>query len=283
MNPSGGLARRAWLIDQVKKVLPDAAVLLADTGNFSDNPSPAGLVKTRALLEGMARLGYQVANVGERDVMAGYDELAERAKGLPLKLVSSNLVRQDTKEPAFAPYTVLKLSGGKGRKDVRVAVLGVVRFNPVFQKAGPTGTNLVIAEPQAVLQKLVPEVRKQADVVVLLAALHRDDARGIAMAVPGIDFVLGAFANTISGTEDELAGDATRLRYVGNQGKYVGENRVFLSPEGKIASVSNYMHMLTARYPDDQPTLDWLAGQLRKVQEVAKQTGDSMPAVSGGH
>ena len=281
MNPSGGLARRAWLIDQAKKALPDAAVLLADTGNFSDNPTPAGDMKTRALLEGMTRLGYQVANVGERDLTAGYDALMERISGLPLKLVSSNLVRQDSKEPVFTPFTVIKVSGGKGRKDIKVGVLGVVRFNPVYQKAGPTGTNIVIVPPTEALQKLVPEVRKQADVVVVLAALHKDDARAIAMAVPGIDFVLGAFANMISGTEDEVVG-ATHLLYVGNQGKYVGESRVSIN-DGKVASVSNYMHMLTARYPDDQATLNWLVGPLRKVQDVEKQAGGPVPTVSGGH
>jgi 5'-nucleotidase len=265
----------------VKKTLPDAAVLLADTGNFSDNPTPSGALKTRALLEGMTRLGYQVANVGERDLTAGFDELTERVRGLPLKLVSSNLVRQDSKEPVFAPFTVVKVSGGKGRKDVRVGVLGVVRFNPVFQKAGPTGTNIVIVPPAEALQKLVPEVRKQADVVVVLAALHKDDARGIARAVPGIDFVLGAFANMISGTADEVEG-GTHLLYVGNQGKYVGESRVSIQ-DGKVASVANYMHMLTARYPDDQATLDWLAGPLRKVQDAEKQARGGAPAALGGH
>jgi 5'-nucleotidase/UDP-sugar diphosphatase len=264
MNPSGGLARRAWLIEQVKKALPDAAVLLADTGNFSDNPTPAGEAKTRSLLEGMARLGYQVVNVGERDLVSGYDALKARTEGLPLTFVSSNLVRHDTKEPIFKPYTVLKLQGGKGRKEVRVGVLGVVRFNPVFQKAGPGGANVVIAPPLDALQKLVPEVRKQADVVVLLAALHRDDARALARSVPGIDFVLGAFANTISPTEDETEG-TTQLRYVGNQGKYVSESRVSLGPDGKVVSVSNYMHTLTARYPDDPATLQWLAGQINKI------------------
>ena len=282
MNPSGGLARRAWLIEQAKKNLPEAAIFLADSGNFSDNPTAAGDAKTRALLEGMTRLGYQVANVGERDLTAGYDALMEKVAGLPLKLVSSNLVRQDSKEPVFAPFTVIKIPGVKGRKDVRVGVLGVVRFNPVFQKAGPTGTNVVIVPPTEALQKLVPEVRKQADVVVVLAALHKDDARAFAMAVPGIDFVLGAFANMISGTEDDVA-NGTHLLYEGNQGKYVGETRVSISPEGKVASVTNYMHMLTARYPDDQATLDWMAGPLRKIQDVEKQAGGVAPAASGGH
>jgi len=281
MNPSGGLARRAWLIEQVKKALPESPVLLADTGNFSDNPTPAGDAKTRALLEGMTRLGYQVANVGERDLTAGYDALMERVSGLPLKLVSSNLVRQDSKEPVFPPFTVVKVQG-KGRKEIKVGVLGVVRFNPVFQKSGPTGTNIVIVPPSEALAKLVPEVRKQADVVVVLAALHKDDARAIAHEVPGIDFVLGAFANMISGTEDEVEG-TTHLLYVGNQGKYVGESRVSIAPEGKIASVANYMHMLTARYPDDQATLDWMAGPLHKVQDIEKQAGGAAPAAAGGH
>ena len=206
----------------------------------------------------------------------------ERVAGLPLKLVSSNLVRQDTKEPVFAPFTVVKLPGGKGRKEVKVGVLGVVRFNPVFQKAGPTGTNIVIAPPTETLQKLVPEVRKQVDVVVLLAALHKDDARVIARTVPGIDFVLGAFANIISATDDELEG-TTHLVYVGNQGKYVGESRVSMSPERKVTSVSNYMHQLSARYPDDPATLEWLAGPLRKVQDVEKQAGGAAPTAAGGH
>jgi 5'-nucleotidase len=229
----------------------------------------------------MVRLGYQVVNIGERDLSQGYDALLERTEGLPLTFVSSNLVRQDTKEPVFKPYTILKLQGGKGRPPVKVGVLGVVRFNPVFQKAGPAGTNVVVTPPLDVLQKLVPEVRKKADVVVLLAALHRDDARALVRSVPGVDFVLGAFANTISGMEDEVEG-ATQLRYVGNQGKYVNESRVSLSPEGKLLSVSNYLHTLSARYPDEGPMLEWLAGHLRRIQGIEKQAG-GIPSTPGAH
>jgi hypothetical protein len=46
-------------------------MLLLDAGNFSDNPTASGDLKTRGLLNAMERLGYQVVNVGERDIRMG--------------------------------------------------------------------------------------------------------------------------------------------------------------------------------------------------------------------
>jgi 2',3'-cyclic-nucleotide 2'-phosphodiesterase (5'-nucleotidase family) len=227
----------------------------------------------------MVRLGYQAVNVGERDLARGYDALLERTSGLPLTLVSSNIVRQDTREPAFKPYVLVNVKAGKGKKDVKVGILGALRLNPIFQKPGPAGTNLVIAPPLEALKKYVPEVRKQADVVVVLAALHKDDARAIARAVPGVDFILGGFASMVS-AQDELEG-TTQIRYVGNQGKYLSESRVMLGPGGGILSVGNYMHLLTARYLDDGPTLQWLAEKLRKVHEIERAAAGTAAAAPG--
>ena len=50
VNPSGGLPRRGWVASQVRTLFPDAAVVLLDAGNFSDNPSSEGEAKTRALV-----------------------------------------------------------------------------------------------------------------------------------------------------------------------------------------------------------------------------------------
>src|SRR5262245_27060868 len=72
VNPSGGLPRRGWVASQVRTLFPDAAVVLLDAGNFSDSPTSDGEAKTRALVEGMNRLGYAAANVGERELTAGF-------------------------------------------------------------------------------------------------------------------------------------------------------------------------------------------------------------------
>ena len=75
VNPSGGLPRRGWVANQVRTLFPQAGIVLLDAGNFSDNPTSEGEAKTRALVEGMNRLGYAAANVGERDLTAGFPGL----------------------------------------------------------------------------------------------------------------------------------------------------------------------------------------------------------------
>ena len=75
-----------------------------DSGNFSDNPTPAGDTKTATLIEAMGLLGYAAANVGERDLKGGYEQLLRRTANCSFPLLSSNILRNDTGAPAFQPH-----------------------------------------------------------------------------------------------------------------------------------------------------------------------------------
>ncbi len=227
--------------------------MLLDSGNFSDNPTPSGDLKTRALVAAMGRLGYVAANVGEREMLMGYDEFIRKTEGATVPFISSNMVRQDTKEPVFKPYVVVDVKRSDGKPPIRVGVLGVVRFNPLFLKSGPAKSNVIIAPPRDVLKRYVPEVRRKSDVVVVLAALHQDDARLAVREVAGIDFVLGAYGGFTS--SEDVVENGAHLVYVGNQGKYLGESRVFLGAEGRPSKAVSYAHFLTPRYPDDEEML----------------------------
>ncbi len=220
--------------------------VLLDSGNISDNPSPEGDVKTAGLVEGMNRLGYRAANVGERDLVLGYDAFVARAAGAKFPFVSTNIVRKDSGKPVFSPYEVVEVER-PGKDPVRIGVLGVARFNPIFLKAGPDNSNLVIRKPDEAIAEVLAEVREKSDVVVLLAALHKDDARAIVRALPGIDVVIGSYGGMYT-TREEREGD-TVLAYSGNQGKRIGETRLFLSEDDRVARTRSYLYFLTAAYP----------------------------------
>ncbi len=245
---------------------------------FSDVPTPEGDLKTRALLEGMAKLGYRAVGVGERDLFSGYDEFVRRTKGLPLKFVSTNIVRQDTRDPVFDPYVVIEAKGASG-KPVRVGVLAVVRYNPMFVKAGPGGANLAIAAPADALRKYVDDLRKKSDVVVLLAALGKDDAHRLAQDVPGIDIILGSYGGIYS-TQEEAEG-ATRIFYAGDQGRRIGECRLYLGPDGRVASQIPYLYFLTARYPEEPQMLEFVNGVLSKVKDLKTPAKTASPPAVG--
>jgi len=261
-------------VNQLRTLYPETPQVILDTGNFSDNPTPAGDVKTRSLLEAMGRIGYAAVNVGERELLMGYDAFMEKTAGASVPLVSTNVVRKDTKEPVFKPYVLIEAKRGGGRPAFQIGVLGVVRFNPLFLKSGPDNSSMVIASPKEMVRRYLPEVRRRANVVVLLAAIHQDDARLLARDVPGIDFILGAYGGFTS-TGDSPEGTTTIL-YAGNQGKELGETRLFFDGSTKARAVS-YMHHLSARYPDDERMLDFtnvVAARLNAQTAARRQAAE---------
>ena len=205
----------------------------------------------------MDRLGYSVVNVGERDLRQGYDALMDSVGERDFALVSANVVRNDTKEPIFKPYVVVDAAAPRGGATMRVGVIGVVRFNPIFRKPGPGGSELAIVHPVEPVKQAVAELRKQGvERIVLLAALHRDDAARIVEAAPEIEFVVGSYGGHFMTTEDRVENSAWLL-YSGNQGKRFGETRVSIEPAGGVSQRTR-MHLLNEMYPADQTMLEYV-------------------------
>ena len=281
LNPAGGLTRRAWIVNQLRTNYPKTPLVLLDTGNFSDNPTEVGDLRTSTLLKSMKTMGYKAINVGERDLTLGYDDFMKRTDGLGLEFVSTNIVKQGTKDPIFAPYTIVDVLGTSG-KPVKVGVLGVDRYSPVWQKAGPAESNLGMAAPADMLAKYLPEVRAKSDIVVLLAALSKEDAHDLAKRFTDIDLILGAYGgifNTVEENEGRVG-----IYYTGNQGKRIGETRISLDASRHIGDVTTYMHFMTLNYPEDKAMKDAIADVIAKTRPAspAEQKKAAAPA-SGGH
>lgn len=270
VNPAGGLARRAWLYDQIQSTFPGSAIVQLDVGNLSDTPTPAGDLRTTALVEGMNRLGFSAANVGERDLALGYDDFERRAGAAKFPFVSSNIVNRDTREPVFKPFVILETDVPGTQQKVRVGVLGVARFNPVFLKEGPQGSQMVILPPLEAVRRYIDEVRKNSDVVILMAAIHKDDAHILAREVEGLDMILGTYG-AIYSTQAEIEND-TVISYAGNQGRRVGETRVFLGKDNAIVDTQSYMHELNKRYPANGEIEEFVLQSLRAIKKAVGET-----------
>ncbi len=264
MNPAGGLARRAWVLKQLQANYPSTPVVLLDSGNFSDNPTETGDERTEALLQAMKRLGYRAVNVGERDLEMGYEDFKKRIEGLPIAFISSNMVTQGTKDPVFTPYTTFEIKGTSGAP-VRIGVLGVDRYSPIWQKAGPPGTNIAVVPAAGMIAKYLPEVRAKSDVVVLLASVSQIDAHDLAKQFPDIDLILGTYGGVVSNAEETEG--RVRIYYTGNQGKRMGESRLTLDAKRRVSDVDTYLHFLTAHYPEDKAMQDSIAAVVAKTKK----------------
>jgi len=222
-------------------------------------------------------MDYAVVNIGERDVKHGYESFAKRAGDSRLRFISANIIDKSTGEPVFEPHAVVEAEAPVGGRTLRVGLIGVVRFNPIFQQPGPGGSPMTIAHPKQRIETELAALKKQdVDIVVLLAALHHDDAKRIVNDVEGIDVVVGSYGGFYTTLNEQIG--TTWLFYAGNQGKRVGETRVFLDRQGAVVDQRTTLHLLTSRYPSDPAMTELLVA----VRDEARRAAPAQAASIAG-
>jgi len=197
-----GLAKIATLIRGVRAEEPN--VLLLDSGDTiqgtplayyfarkdTDKPNPMILL--------MNALGYDAAAVGNHEFNFGLDVLWKMKREAHFPVLAANVKQKYAHAPQrFEPYIIKEMAG------VRVAIVGFV--TPAIPHVEiPTNYEGYEFEPIVdTARRIIPEVRKQADVVVVVAhsglppvPAWTGEAPGenvmleLAEQVPGIDVML---------------------------------------------------------------------------------------------
>lgn len=191
-NPTGGMARKARLLEGME----DSQLLQLDAGDllFETNSLPAALEKQAELqatyqLRAHALLGQDAVVPGEKDFALGLKKFEKLVGEHPkVQFLAANLVRK-TGAPLLKSHAVFARKGADG-KTLRIAVLGLVGH----ELAWPEGLRATPAVKAA--RKLVPELRKQADLVVALTHQGYEKDIALAKAVPGIDYIVGGHSQS---------------------------------------------------------------------------------------
>lgn len=217
-------------------------------------------MQTEALIDAMNALGYAVANFSQRELAHGYDVFQARARRATFEFVSANMVWQDTGQPVVPPLTVRKVALREGARvrEVRIGFIGLTGYNPAFQAPGPAGRRIVTIDPAGAFEKHLPDLRRKADVIVALASLDLDPSRGLARRVKEIDLLLAGAGSTQTRADDfpeDTQLGRTRLMYVGDQGKNLGEVRLFFNAQRGIASTQRATIYLGTEWPEDPDLL----------------------------
>lgn len=254
---------------------PGVPVVYADAGDFTGDPGVPGEKQTDALIEAMNTMGYQVSALGMRELAPGWDTFTARKAKAKFPFVSANLVWQDNGQTVVDPFVVVKTPlhpGGRG-KEIRIAYTGVVPHNPAYLGAGPGGRKIVTIDPIEAAAQVVPLMRAKADVVVVLSSLDLEKGRALARRARQADLVLGGSGPAQSRTddfpEDSMFG-TTRIQTIGDQGKNLGEIRLFLKEKNALASVQRIVVGLTREWPDDPGLAALMATTREAVNDYHK-------------
>lgn len=190
-----GMSARKTVIDGIRSEVAASGgyTLLLDGGDVNTGVPESDLQDAVPDFKGMNLLGYQAMAVGNHEFDKPRPVLKMQRELARFPMLSANIY-EDGKR-LFAPYTIFNLGG------VRVGVMGMTTED-TYKMVHPSHVqNVEFRSVIAEAAKVVPELRRQADVVIAATHMghfengqHGTQAVGdveMARAVKGIDMVVG--------------------------------------------------------------------------------------------
>jgi len=195
-----GMAARKTVIDSIRSEVASNGgySLLLDGGDANTGVPESDLQDAVPDFKGMNLLGYQAMVVGNHEFDKPLPVLKMQRELAQFPMLSANIYERG--ERMFAPYKIFILG------DVRVGVMGLTSEDTDKMVSPEHVKNIEFRSAIAEATKVVPEVRRQADVVIAATHMgyyengnHGTQAVGdveMARAVNGIDLVVGGHTHT---------------------------------------------------------------------------------------
>ena len=251
----GGIARRARFLGEQ----PSTNRLLVDAGNFVAGAHEWEVLQARYLLRGYALMHYDAVNLGHREAGLSVDTLKALRAEYP-RLVSANLLDAGG-QPVVDPFVVVRLTDG-----TRVGIIGIMDDS---LPARELGKGLTIAPPDNALGRYLPELRKQSDVVVLLAFADEDTMLNLANLFYELSVIVGG--RVPQPTAKPWTMNQAVVVATTDKGKRIGRLDLDLA-HGPVGTVTNIITSLTTSFADDPA-----AARIQQDYQAALKAQDFTP------
>lgn len=245
MERSGGLARRATLIEELRASNPDA--VLVDTGGIFPRNGLNLRMRADVALDAMALMKYDAVNMDTGLFMFGLETFEQRRAATAIPFVSSNLVFKDNGRPYGERYVLQKAGGAT------IAIVGVMEEHALENVANPRPLrHLKVLPPVEALKPLVTELQGRADIIVLLSRLSLEETESLVAEIPQIAMAFCGRPKTKDNHGDGCGPSETheilkdRVLPVNFLGAKLGRAILTLSADGRV------LDQRTERIPIDQ-------------------------------
>lgn len=248
---AGGIARRKTFIAQQTGPM----TLLVDAGDVTAGKRPWELLEFEYLLKGYKEMNYAAVNAGAREASLGATNLARLTAQFPF-LISANLLGSDDK-PLLRPYTIVSLPDGH-----KAGIIGIVDDSV---PASEIGAGLKIVPPADAIAKHLPAIRKETELVILLAFANEEKMQELAERFYEIRTVIGGRVLQPSGMP--LTANRSAIAFITDKGKGIGRLDLTFDKSGAIASSTNSITLLKDEFADDSSIVKLIADYKEKLKE----------------
>jgi 2',3'-cyclic-nucleotide 2'-phosphodiesterase (5'-nucleotidase family) len=245
-----------------------------------------GAAHGRAMVRVFNHLGVDGFTPGNHDLDDGIDLLARQVAELQADTICSNVSGCDR----FLPYRIYL------RQGIRVAVCGVTLEEMPLLQPERNIPGMRFLRPSAALLSLIPELRRQADVIVVLSHCGLEADMELAREVPAIDLIIGGHSHHLL-TEPVRVGK-TQICQAGAWGEHVGWIRLDLAggsltveagvtpvaglePDPEVAALSSAPPAAERGEITGYTTVDLRSADYARETPLGNLTADLMRAAAG--
>ena len=214
--------------------------LLLDAGDAVSSGNVYYRPGGEPILARMSELGYDALALGNREFHFLGAGLRSKVKLADFPILCANLRSKDSDiVPSVRPSAEFDVVGRK----VVVFGLTVPMIKP--RTAAAKISPFWFEDPLAAAAKLVPELRRQADLLIALTHMGLPLDMELAKEAPGIDLIVGGHShNALS--EPAVVGD-TAIVHAGWWGHYLGQVHVSFRDTGRPVVESRLLDLRQAR------------------------------------
>ncbi len=272
----GGVARRATVLDEIRKESPN--VLLLDAGDQFQGTLFYSRFKGTLTATVMNTLGYDAMVVGNHEFDDGPEILAAFVDQVDFPVLGSNVVAVpgNPLENQLDQSMVLEIGGRK------VGIIGVITEETTDLSSPGEGVSFEPIEETA--RKLIDELEGQGvDIVIALSHSGLERDRMIASAVEGLDVIIGGHTNSLLSNTNELAvgpyplvvesprGEPVLIVTAFAWGMLLGDLEVVFDGAGVATSWEGEPRLLNAQVAESPAIQTLLEPFGREVQEFSEQ------------
>ncbi len=188
-NDAGGLPARMAYVNKIRTERPN--VLVLDSGDVMTGRVTSNYFQAEPDFMAMNFIGYDAMAIGNHEFDFALENLNRRKSEVKFPFLSANIVEKASRRPAFTPYVLLRRPSG-----ITVAVFGLTTTETPTTTIPDNVANYDFLDPSEVAARLVPELKKMADLVICVSHLGLDRDRVLAQNVTGIDLILGGHTHS---------------------------------------------------------------------------------------
>jgi 5'-nucleotidase / UDP-sugar diphosphatase len=179
----GGIAYLATRLQQLRREKPS---LLLAAGDMLHGDNWANLFEGASVIEVMNALGFDAMVAGNHEFDFGQEVLQQRLREANFPVLGANV----SGFPGLEPFIIKEVDG------VEIGIIGLITPDTAESTHPRNVAGLAFAPPAETLKRYLPELRRRADLVVVLSHLGYLEDRRLARQVPGLDVIVGGHSHT---------------------------------------------------------------------------------------